>query len=57
MNQALYAHMNNKRKMKKKQKTKNKKRAGGVVQGVGLSSSPKYDKKKKKSIKYLLHCS
>jgi hypothetical protein len=25
MNQALYAHMNNKRKMKKKQKTKNKK--------------------------------
>jgi hypothetical protein len=33
MNQALYAHMNNKRKMKKKKKPSTKK-GGGVVQVV-----------------------
>jgi hypothetical protein len=30
MNQALYAHMNNKRKMKKKKDLKKKKRVGDV---------------------------
>jgi hypothetical protein len=40
MNQALYAHMNNKRKMKKK------KRADGVAQGVGPELKTQYCKKK-----------
>jgi hypothetical protein len=38
MNQALYAHMNNKRKMKKN-KNKNKISAGGMAQVVELLPS------------------
>jgi hypothetical protein len=37
MNQALYAHMNNKRKMKKKKK---KKEDGGLRQALGKSMRP-----------------
>jgi hypothetical protein len=52
MNQALYAHMNNKRKMKKK------KRAGEVTQGAKsaclASVRPSANKKKKRRNKLLL---
>jgi hypothetical protein len=46
MNQALYANMNNKIKMKKK-KNSTQKRAGGMAQGVGPDSNPSTTKKKK----------
>jgi hypothetical protein len=36
MNQALYAHMNNKRKMKKKKKPKKKKKEMGCQKLFGL---------------------
>jgi hypothetical protein len=46
MNQALYAHMNNKRKRKKKKKKKPiTKRAHEVAQGVGPEFKPQYCKK------------
>jgi hypothetical protein len=62
MNQALYAHINNKRKRKKKRKNPTQKRAGGVAQVVGLEfkrlyceKNKKRKKKKKEKEKVLAH--
>jgi hypothetical protein len=43
MNQALYAHMNNKRKRKRK-KNPLQKSVGGVAQGEGSEFKPQYCK-------------